>query len=195
MLAAAFADPVMDAQATFRALMDAFARPGTVHRVRAIDGAPVPLTPTAAAVASTLLDHETTVHLDAPLNAARDVGEWLAFHTGARVTRTLADAAFVLVSDGHDLPPLDACALGNDAYPDRAATLIVAVESVTSGRPLVLTGPGIETSQHIAVAGLPDDIVPRLAANRALFPRGVDLVLCAAEGLIALPRTTRVVEA
>jgi alpha-D-ribose 1-methylphosphonate 5-triphosphate synthase subunit PhnH len=55
-----------------------------------------------------------------------------------------------------------------------------------------LAGPGISGHAHLAVAGLPADIAGRLAANRALFPRGVDLILAGPTGVAALPRTTRV---
>jgi alpha-D-ribose 1-methylphosphonate 5-triphosphate synthase subunit PhnH len=44
------------------------------------------------------------------------------------------------------------------------------------------------------VDGLPHDFAARWAANRALFPRGVDLVLCADDTLVALPRTTQISE-
>jgi alpha-D-ribose 1-methylphosphonate 5-triphosphate synthase subunit PhnH len=43
-------------------------------------------------------------------------------------------------------------------------------------------------------AGLPGDFVARWAANHALFPRGVDLVLCAGERLAALPRSVAIEE-
>ncbi len=90
------------------------------------------------------------------------------------------------------LPDVSAFALGTDIYPDRSTTLILQVDSLSSGLSLHLAGPGIKGRAHLAAAGLPADIAPRLAANQALFPRGVDLVLAGPEGVAALPRTTRV---
>ena len=66
------------------------------------------------------------------------------------------------------------------------------VGSSTAVMTLRLAGPGISGHATLSVAGLPADIVDRLAANHALFPRGVDLVLAGPEGVAALPRTTRV---
>ncbi len=53
MLAPGFADPVHDAQATFRAVMDALARPGLPRPLTPGLTPPAPLTPELAAVALT----------------------------------------------------------------------------------------------------------------------------------------------
>jgi alpha-D-ribose 1-methylphosphonate 5-triphosphate synthase subunit PhnH len=63
-----------------------------------------------------------------------------------------------------------------------------------SGKSFGLAGPGIKGSRKIAVSGLPDDFTTRLTENRELFPRGVDLVLVAAERIMALPRSIRISE-
>ena len=63
-----FTDPVTDAQATFRAVLDAMARPGTIHSAGECLAAPAPLDRATAAVLLTLVDHETPLWLDA--NAA-----------------------------------------------------------------------------------------------------------------------------
>jgi len=44
------------------------------------------------------------------------------------------------------------------------------------------------------VAGLPPGFLAEWEANRALFPRGVDVILCAGDHLAALPRTVRIEE-
>jgi len=191
-VALAFADPVRDAQAAFRAVMNAMARPGSVQPVDGLAGAPAPLSPTAAAISVALADYETPLWLDPALAAAPDVGAWLTFHTGARIVAEPARAAFALIADAAALADLETFAQGTDIYPDRSTTLILQVASLTGGPALKLAGPGIAGHAHLAVAGLPADIAPRLAANHALFPRGVDLVLACPEGVAALPRTTRV---
>lgn len=191
-LAPGFADPVFDSQRAFRAAMNAMARPGTILRMdAAID--PPPATGTAfAAVALALLDHETPVWLDPELAAMPGVAAWLRFHTGAPVVGEPADAAFALIARGDQVPPFERFATGTDAYPDRGATLLVQIEAF-EGPPITLAGPGIDGTREIAARPLPDDFAARLGANRALFPRGVDLILCAGDRLAALPRSVRVI--
>lgn len=197
-LAAGFADPVHESQATFRAVMDVMARPGTIRAVAGLAAAPAPLSPVAAAVVLTLADFETPVFLDPALADAPEVGRWLAFHTGASMVREPSRAAFALIADPLAMPDFSAFAIGTDPYPDRSTTLIVQVSALhEAGRgsatpPLMLDGPGIRGSASLGVAGLPGDMAARLAANRALFPRGVDLILAGPDAVAALPRSTRV---
>ncbi|OYY58481.1 MAG: hypothetical protein B7Y61_24660, partial [Rhizobiales bacterium 35-66-30] len=56
-----------------------------------------------------------------------------------------------------------------------------------------LEGPGIETRVGFAAAPLPADFSARLAANRQLFPLGVDLILVAPGAVLGLPRSARVI--
>jgi alpha-D-ribose 1-methylphosphonate 5-triphosphate synthase subunit PhnH len=84
---------------------------------------------------------------------------------------------------------------GSSSYPDRSATLILPVAALRGGAPLVLRGPGIETEALLAPAGLPAGFLDAMAANRAAFPLGFDLVLVCGGDVAALPRTTRIAEA
>ncbi|MEQ8544702.1 MAG: phosphonate C-P lyase system protein PhnH, partial [Roseitalea porphyridii] len=58
------------------------------------------------------------------------------------------------------------------------------------GEEIILEGPGILGRWHIAPKGLPQSFVSEREDNRALFPRGVDVVLVAGSRVMALPRTT-----
>jgi alpha-D-ribose 1-methylphosphonate 5-triphosphate synthase subunit PhnH len=184
-------DSVLTAQATFRAVLDAMAAPGTVRPIATTTSAPPPLASTAAAVALTLCDHDTPVWLDAALRPNDDVCAWLRLHCGCRIVAEPPAAAFAFVGAPRELPPIDAFCLGTPDYPDRSATIVLQVASLRAGPPLALCGPGIRDRQVLCASGLPDDMPARLAANRALFPRGVDFILAAPNEIAALPRSVR----
>jgi alpha-D-ribose 1-methylphosphonate 5-triphosphate synthase subunit PhnH len=187
-----FTNPVFDAQAIFRAVMDAMARPGTVQRAKAETQPPQPLSPVAAAVALTLCDHDTPLWLDPALKQTQAVASWLGFHTGVPLADTPADAHFALVADPAGLIALENFAQGTQEYPDRSTTLILQVASLSAGDGLMLEGPGIDGSTSFAPTPLPRHFVEQWKQNRARFPRGVDLVVAAPEGIACLPRTTRI---
>ncbi|TXM99524.1 phosphonate C-P lyase system protein PhnH [Methylobacterium sp. WL64] len=194
MLAPGFADPVHDAQGTFRAVMDALARPGLPRRLDIRLAPPAPLTPELAAVALALTDADTPVWLDPGLAAAPEVAAYLRFHTGAPLTDDPARAAFALMCDPARCPPLDRFAQGTPAYPDTATTLVLALDRIAAGEGLRLTGPGIRGATRIALAPMPDGFVAQLVANRAGFPLGIDLILTAPGLVTGLPRSTAVTE-
>jgi len=184
-LTGGFAAAPTDSARAFRAILDALARPGTIRRV---EGAapPAPLSPAAGAVALTLLDGTTPVHLagDHDTRALRD---WLTFHTGA----PLVDAGGASFAFGtwEALLPLDRFAIGTPDYPDRAATLVIDLPDL---RPAgaTLQGPGIKGEAFLS---LPD--TAPFIANRALFPLGFDAFLTCGHRIAGLPRSTIVRDA
>lgn len=186
-----FAAPVFNAQTVFRAVMDAMARPGTIQPVATLAHPPAPLSATAGAVALTLCDHDTPLWLDTGLQASA-AKSWLAFHSGAPLAPTAADAHFALVANPATLIALENFAQGTQEYPDRSTTLILQVESLTGGATLRLEGPGIETSAAIAPTPLPRHFVEQWKQNGARFPRGVDVILAAPDAVACLPRTTSI---
>jgi alpha-D-ribose 1-methylphosphonate 5-triphosphate synthase subunit PhnH len=194
MLTAGFADPVLAAQSTFRAVLDAMARPGSVQAIGAALDPPAPLAAGAGAIALTLVDHDTPVWLDAALAADGAVAEWLRFHCGCDLVAEPARAAFAFAADAADVPDFAAFNPGTSDYPDRSTTLVLQVRTLQAGAGLILTGPGIRERSRLLAAPLPADIAARLARNRALFPRGIDLVLATADAVAAIPRSIQVAE-
>lgn len=185
----AFAEPVRDAQRTFRQIMTAMSEPGTVVSIDAVHGAPPAIGPAMAAVLLTLCDYETAVWLD-ELLLAGGVDAYARFHCGTPICASTADAAFAFVSSTRLLPDLAAFGQGTLDYPDRSTTVVVAVDSLVEGDGLLLTGPGIATLAQLRISPMPAGLPDQLAINRGRYPRGVDLILCAGRQLAALPRST-----
>jgi alpha-D-ribose 1-methylphosphonate 5-triphosphate synthase subunit PhnH len=192
-LPAGFADKVLSAQSTFRSVMDAMARPGSVQRIEAAAGTPAAMMRGTAAVALTLFDHDTPIWLDPAMSETSDIAKWLKFHTSAPVIADSSICSFALIGKAAELPDLDRFSFGSNEYPDRSTTLILQVASLTQGSTFELNGPGIDGTAVLRATIEPSDLFGRLAINAALFPRGIDVVLVHDDAIVAIPRTTRLV--
>ena len=190
-LAPGFADPVGAAQATFRAVLAAMAEPGRIMTLDVALTPPPPLGRAAAAVALSLLDGDTPLWCDL---ASRPVGPFLRFHTGVPLVDAPEQARFALIGDTAALGSLAQFDAGTDEYPDRSASLIVAVTHLGAGAALMLRGPGIKERRRLAVAGLPSGFRAEWRANHARFPRGIDVILTAGDRLACLPRSVEILE-
>ncbi len=181
-LSGGFADPAIGSAHAFRSVMEAMARPGSIH---SIEGAspPAPLSPAMGAVLLTLCDTETPVYLAGEMECDA-VRAWISFHTGA----PLLGPAHCMFAIGtwEALAPLSSYPIGTSEYPDRSATLIVeSADLAASGARL--TGPGIKEEAQLS---LPD--LAAFQSNRALFPLGLDFIFTCGDRLAALPRSTKV---
>lgn len=188
-----FSDPVDAAQTVFRALMDAMARPGSIHIVPDVTAPPAPLIASASALIATLADADTPVWLDPALTKSPAVRDWIVFHTGAPITTHQSEAAFAVVAAPEKLSALNGFALGSQEFPDRSTTVILQVTTLAEGAPLTLEGPGIKGRALLSPDPMPQHFARQWAANRQAFPRGIDLILAAPGCVAALPRSTRLV--
>lgn len=181
-----FADPVADAQRSFRSVLDAMAHPGRLHLVGGGVLPPSPLNAATAALLLTLADADTRLWLGPEFAPARD---WISFHCGAPFTADPQAAAFAVAAA---LPPLSSLDAGTDEAPEESATVIVQVAALETGEQFRLAGPGLRAPAVLRIAGLPPDFAERWTANHALYPRGIDLLLTAGAALVALPRSVAV---
>ena len=185
-----FADAVHDTQHVFRQLLDAFTHPGRVillpQRLAALDA----LFPSCAALALTLFDHGTPVHLDPVLDIAA-VRDFLRFHCGAPLVEAPREAGFALIGNAAALD-LAAFAPGDAERPERSTTVIIQVPGFLHGKPIRLVGPGVATTTSLVVDGLDGRFWQQWQENGALYPGGVDVVLAAPEAIAVLPRAVGV---
>ncbi len=176
-------------QRTFRALLDAMARPGTIQalpQARPADGA----WGSALIVMQCLLDHEVTFAVEAD---DRSVHEQILRRTGAR-SAPLATADYVLADAAHALAAFEAAIEGDVEEPERSATVVVHVDAVGSGAlRAVLSGPGIQTVQPLVLDGLNVVALRALIERNAVYPTGIDTIFVDPQGRVAcLPRSTRI---
>lgn len=139
----AFSQPVFDMQRVFRVVLDAMSRPARLCRLPVFpQSVPDGLSPVLAALALTLCDGESPLWLSPGLRKD-ETTTWLRFHCGCPIVEEADKAAFALVADASELPPLSAFAQGVPAYPDRSATVLLAGLAFDAGTRFRGSGPGI----------------------------------------------------
>jgi alpha-D-ribose 1-methylphosphonate 5-triphosphate synthase subunit PhnH len=186
--------PVLEAQQTFRTLLNAMARPGTIHTLTVNSGE----TPEQA-ICFALMDFEVAYAVAAPGDGVDELTRWIAIHTACQPA-PIADAAFVIA---YGALPTDAWAAirrGTLAFPDTGATIIYCLpaigetEAVGRATRVTLTGPGIETAQTLTVTGLPASEFAALTHANREYPMGVDVILVDPAGHVAcIPRSSKLV--
>jgi alpha-D-ribose 1-methylphosphonate 5-triphosphate synthase subunit PhnH len=169
------------AQKCFRAILQAMSFPGRPVNLGVALEAPAGLSQAAAAVLLTLADPSVGVHLQDPSAA-----DWLVFHAGARLAGA-ETADFVVAATRPHLADL---ATGSDDEPENGATLLLEVATLETGPRLRLTGPGIET-ELVAALPLDAEFVAEWQTMSAQAPCGVDVLLCAGDRILALPRSLK----
>jgi len=122
------------------------------------------------------------------------VATHLRFHAGVRLVQDPADADFALITEPASMPPLTMFAHGDLRYPDRSATLIIQVEDFRGNAGKRFAGPGIRDVEQLLIEGLPGEFWQQRAAMSTQLPLGVDLIFISGQRMVALPRTTRVLE-
>ncbi len=190
LLQPAFADPVLDAQRSFRAALKALAGPGVIHTLQAAQRPPAldGLDSATHALCLALLDIDTALWL-APAFDTPAIRANLAFHCGCPIVTERRHARFALLDESqlHDLSGFD---LGNDRYPDQSCTLLIQLPSLGGGSSMSWQGPGIESENKVALP-LSDTFWNQREQHND-FPRGLDVFFLASSDLLGLPRSTRV---
>ncbi|WP_321342819.1 phosphonate C-P lyase system protein PhnH [Breoghania sp.] len=185
-----FSQPVFDAQSVFRTVLDALSRPGQPKSLSARTRPPKPMSGLLADILCALTDQDTAVFLDPTLAKAKGVANWLRFQTGAPCVTNPAEADFVAASAPDALPPLSQFSIGTADYPDRSATVLIAVASLEGGDAVTLSGPGIKDNVTFAPKGIAPGLWQQLIANHAHYPRGLDVIFVGPDAIAGLPRST-----
>ncbi len=186
-----FADPVHNAQNTFRALLDALARPGIAQTTLSLRS-PNGLEPSCAAACLTLLDLETVVWLQPGL--PDDVRPWLVFHTGCRFTDSPQAANFAVIWNIATAPELTEFSWGTAEYPEASTSLLIQLSELSAGEVMTLQGPGILNKIEIELPlGL--RFWQQWQAMTTDYPLGLDCWCFANDKMLGLPRTAKLATA
>lgn len=187
-----FSNPIPDNQTVFRAMLEAMSRPGRIVDFGDLPEPPFPLYPSSAAICLGLADFETPLWIDGAIAASAQTVNHLKFHCACPITNAPGAARTALLADPLGSDDLARFCPGSDERPETSTTVIIQVETLEEGSGKRLYGPGIDGTTKLSARGIPERFWSSLRENHALFPRGVDVILCARNAIVCLPRTTRV---
>lgn len=172
-------------QRNYRHLLNGMSRPGTISEI--LHGVPDESKPNYGflPLLATLADSQASVSDPESLLTENDWKKLQAPNTDPK-------HANFIVATGEKVTVEDP-KLGSLSNPEDSATLFLCVPKIGKGElQLQLTGPGVNGSAKLHVAGLCESWLERRSEWCASFPLGVDILLCDKDSFIALPRTTLV---
>lgn len=185
-------DPVFGSQTAFRHILAAMASPGQITTIPAdLSGAPVHVSPAAAALLLTLCDYDTPVLSGL---TSQEFETWLRFYSGTPFVSQPHDAKFAVIKASDPSHRLREFNLGDARYPDLSSTILVECEALHGGQIVRISGPGIDGTREIAPLGLHAGFWSDFADQAELFPLGVDVIMTSGADFMALPRSVRIEE-
>jgi alpha-D-ribose 1-methylphosphonate 5-triphosphate synthase subunit PhnH len=171
-------EPVRDTRETFRSLVEAMSKPGTVQS-----------TPERGdyAVVSTLVDNEIGFYTEDD-----ELREALS-NQGRLRKMDFEDAKVVHVNGSTDGKVVDANR-GTLKEPSRGSTVVYRVEELAGNEcstTVRLEGAGIpDSDSRLLSTSLPEDEINAIQEANSEFPKGVDVILTTRSTLAAIPRSS-----
>ncbi len=195
-VAACRLDP-LESQSVFKAILAAFARPGSIL---SLDPDVVSRVPSSLAPVLVLADVETQIHIVDTPNFIWE--EALSSATGARVSRVEeADLIAIPQDASEQIASIMTLADPGSAFsPESAARIVIGIHDLRphgvsdrGGVQLVLSGPGVDGERVLCIDGLVESDVELWKSMRTKFPTGVDVWFTTEDGrIVGVPRSTRV---
>lgn len=179
--------------AVFQVLVNAVARPGSIHQMSSIPAGVVP----AAIPVLVVADLRTPLAVVGPDSEA--LAAALGRVSGASIAGDLGSARIVLVSASGSLTTdvIWALRTGSAHQPELGATVFVSCDrlvqatSDTAGA-FRTSGPGASDGRWLVADGIDLSAIRELDGVNSGYPSGVDLFLVARNGsVVALPRSNR----
>ncbi len=191
-------DIVHDLQSVYRKMVDSTSRPGLISDLRK-EAALVEeedkkgCSESLLLLALTLFDQEVSFKVFS--SQADTVSKTINQLTYAKPTEK-KKADYLLILQDAEKGSLEEAIIhakaGTLKNPHSSATIIVEVDSVTSGETLLLKGPGIQTTES-AYLNIKENWVESRQEKNKEYPVGIDLMFIDQNHqLLSLPRTTQI---
>ena len=191
-------DIVHDLQSVYRKMVDSASRPGLISDLRKEaalieEGNKKGPSASLLLLALTLFDQEVSFKVFSTHEGT--VSKTINQLTYAKPTET-KNADYLLILQDAEKGSLEAAIInakpGTLKNPHTSATVIVEVDSVTSGEALLLKGPGIHTTELVHLETNENWVENRQEKNKE-YPLGIDLIFIDQNHqLLSLPRTTQI---
>lgn len=188
---------IFDAQEHFRVIMNATARPGSIHSLKEIEiYPPAPLNKAAAYVALALMNKDVACNVQ--LTNTQEIETYLLLNTGVNFSE-VEKANFIICNQNVSVEVIENANEGDPIYPEQSAFIVLQVEEISNAKlnnsiELVLEGPGIEKTQNLYITGAKKQVLDTIWEKNSEYPLGVELILCAANGQIAsIPRSSKII--
>lgn len=171
---------------TFRVLLQAMSRPGSIQQFMQPSS---PEEHPLLRLLDCILDNE--VCICGIGSEAQEMITRLHQQMGCRLGE-IAEADFVIVSNGTSAGQLASARVGTPDYPDSSVTVVYLIEQLTpEGSTVILTGPGIKETVSPVFSGLALDEFRQLQTINSSFPLGMDAIFVDRSGqCCCIPRST-----
>lgn len=179
----------LDNHQGFRTLLQAMSRPGSIHSFPQAAG---DRQQALLQLFDTVLDQQASFAL---LEEDPEFADRVRILTGSQ-QKAAEQADFLLAPQGSSRGQLKALKRGRLAFPDEGATVVFAVDSISSGDAasgLSLSGPGIKETSHPRIEGLDSEDLSQLQEINSEFPLGIDCIFVDRSGqIMCIPRSTKI---
>jgi len=189
-------DVVHDLQEVYRQVLQTMSRPGHIENIREItkkNTISAPCYSSTIILAMTLLDAEVSFHVVG--KKALELAKHIAELTLAQ-QKTAQDADYLFITSDAQEETIKNVILQTKAgtllNPQASATIILETKQITNEGSLCLSGPGIEDTESLYIAGAHAWLEERDVVNKE-YPLGIDFIFVDEEdNVVSLPRTTKI---
>jgi alpha-D-ribose 1-methylphosphonate 5-triphosphate synthase subunit PhnH len=187
-------DVVHDTQEVFRAILHCMSRPGTIKNIveisKKMEQQGICQNSTFI-IARTLLDAEVRFHVVG--KKTESIEQYISAYTLSKVEELQAADYIFIMKDAQQQTiseVFNKVKKGTLLNPQQSATIVIETEMLSNEPHLMLTGPGIASTENVEITASEYWVKDRAEANIE-YPLGVDMLLIDGDcNIMCLPRTT-----
>lgn len=175
---------VHENQKVYRSLLNAISRPGKIEVLEKCDSC-------INSLSKVLLDSEVSFTV---ISKNEELIKKEIIELSLAIYSDIENADYIFVDKDVDgegfVQIIKLCKEGDLINPQKSATILKKINSLTSGKKVYINGPGVNGSKKISLDLLPEVLKARELKNKE-FPMGIDIILFDDDfNIMGIPRTT-----